>query len=278
MRILTLPGGMDPCEFLRQHGAEEFQQRLAQAIDALEHRILVSTEGLDPVTQPDRAHRALEEILQTMAAAPRLQLGMNESTRLREQQMLARLARQFHVDESFVRSRLTELRSRSRSRSQASPASPPRQAEMSPHESELFEIMALHPEMAREAIASLDCDALGSENARALWILFERAVDENLELGFDQILTVAEDISLKSLLVHLVEVAQQKAEHAAEAPEQRLNGLIEYFEKQREERAQRAALAALEKRDYDEEEEVRILEQLIQQQRGRQGIPAPTDG
>ncbi len=278
LRILTLPEGLDPCDFLRQQGKDAFCRLVAGAVDALEHKLTVATENLDPVTQPDRAHRALEGILQTLAAAPRLQAGMSESTRLREQQMLARLARQFHVDESAVRARLIELRSNQKSRLTANVAKTANRAELTPHESELFEIMAVHADLARRALAAIDPAAMTTENARALWALFEQTARQDVELEFSQILTVAEDASLKSLLVHLMERAQDKAQDAAEAAEDRLNGLIRDFEKQRQELDQRATLAALEKRDYDEEEEVRLLEKLIEQQRGRQGIPAPTDG
>jgi DNA primase len=279
LRILTLPDGLDPCDFLRHQGAEAFGQLLEQAVDALDHRLIVATENLDPVTQPDQAHRALEEILRTLAAAPRLNAGANESTRLREQQMLARLAREFHVDESTIRARLQELRSTAKRTPTAVQGTKSTSGKgLTPHESELFEIMALHPDLARRALAAIDAGALSSESARSVWELFERAARENVELEFEQVLTVAEDVSLKNLLVNLVDRAQDKAEHAAEAAEERLSGLIHDFEKRREELSQRAALAALEKRDYDEEEEVRILEKLIEQQRGRQGIPAPTDG
>ena len=56
-----------------------------------------------------------------MANAPRLAGVSDESLRLREQQLLVRLARQFHVDENTLRARLRELRKPTR-RATAKPA------------------------------------------------------------------------------------------------------------------------------------------------------------
>ena len=107
---LTLPAGLDPCDFLRNEGAEAFARLLQQAVDALEHKIRVATRGIDPVRNPTQAHRALEDILGTLAAAPELSRAGGGSSQLRRQQMLARLAHEFHVDEQALRQRLLRLR------------------------------------------------------------------------------------------------------------------------------------------------------------------------
>ena len=62
---------------------------------------------------------------------------------------MARLTRTFHVDETAIRARLLELRSGSRRQREAQLAQSSRGAAMTPHETELFEIMALHPDLAR---------------------------------------------------------------------------------------------------------------------------------
>jgi len=45
-----------------------------------------------------------------------------------------------------------------------------------------------------------------------------------------------------------------------------------------EKTTQRRTLAALQQDDYDEEEALEILQRIIQNERDRQGISAPTDG
>ncbi len=103
LQILTLPSGLDPCDFIHQQGADAFRQLLRGAVDALEHKVRTVTAGLDIVSDPDRAHRGLDDILRTMAGAPAPSHMAAESMRLREQQMLVRLAQRFHVDEATLR-------------------------------------------------------------------------------------------------------------------------------------------------------------------------------
>ena len=63
--------------------------------------------------------------------------------------MLARLARQFHVDETALRTRLTELRQVSR-RPQKTSAAIEHQTKLTPEECELFEILVLQPARATD--------------------------------------------------------------------------------------------------------------------------------
>ena len=39
LRIVTLPDGLDPADFLLQRGADAFRQFLDGAVDALEHKL-----------------------------------------------------------------------------------------------------------------------------------------------------------------------------------------------------------------------------------------------
>ncbi len=107
------------------------------------------------------AHRALEEILRTMANAPRLAGVSDESLRLREQQLLVRLARQFHVDESTLRARLRELRKPAR-HATAKPVPLDQSPGLLPIEQELFEILLSHPELVDQALESIELAQLTS--------------------------------------------------------------------------------------------------------------------
>ena len=99
LRIVTLPGGLDPCDYLMQNGREDFEQRIAQAPDALDHKIRIATDGVDLSRDTHRANRALEEILATLAKSPGGGVDAGQ-TRLRQQQVLSRLSREFRVDEA----------------------------------------------------------------------------------------------------------------------------------------------------------------------------------
>ena len=80
---------------------------LTEAVDALEHKIRTVTKGM--VTASDtliKANVAVEKILDTLSRAPHPTHGTSSAAVLREQQVLARLAREFHVPETTLRSRL----------------------------------------------------------------------------------------------------------------------------------------------------------------------------
>ena len=67
LRILTLPEGVDPCDFIATHGSDPFRALLATAVDALEHKFKVVTNGLDTLTDTHRASQAAEQLLATLA-------------------------------------------------------------------------------------------------------------------------------------------------------------------------------------------------------------------
>jgi DNA primase len=279
LRILTLPDGLDPCDFLRERGRAAFDALLADAVDALEHKVRTVTAGLDLLRDVDRAHRALEEILRTMANAPRAVGVSDESLRLREQHLLARLARQFHVEETTLRARLVELRKPKPSRyAAAKPAPAAPSPGLLPIEQELFEILLSYPQLAAQALESIDAVHLRSSQAQELWTLYVRAHGEGIACEPDHVLTLAEDAELKSLVVSLHELACRKAPLASLDAEQRLHAVVRDFQFQQQRTAQRQVLANMEKREYDDKEELAVLQKFIEQERNRQGISAPTDG
>ncbi len=280
LRILTLPSGLDPCDFVRAQGADAFRALLTEAVDALEHKSRTVTAGLDIVNDPDRAHRALEEILRTMANAPRPSSVASQSLRLREQQMLVRLARQFHVEETSLRARLLELQEQRKKRPAARQPveTPPVLAPLSPTELELFQILLAHPDLAETGLEVIQSEQLTSSLAASLWRLYQHVQQQQHGFEFEQIMTVAENPMIKNTLVQLYEGACGKAKVALEDAENRLHGLVRDFCFQRERTAQRQSLAALQQSDCDEEEELKVLERIIQNERNRQGISAPTDG
>lgn len=122
LRVLTLPEGLDPCDFFLEHGADPFRLLLDGAVDAMQHKIRVATQGIDLVNDTHAANRALEEILATLAKTPKLQVGAGSDTTLREQQLLTMLARKFGVPDGDLRARLKDLRSKAQRTVAAKPA------------------------------------------------------------------------------------------------------------------------------------------------------------
>jgi len=116
LRILTLPEGLDPCDFIASQGSEAFRQLLRGAVDALEHKFHSVTHGLDLSTDTHRAAEAVEQVLATLAQLRPASRDAASPTLLREQQMLGRIARQFRLPEEQLRNRMTALRRARQSR------------------------------------------------------------------------------------------------------------------------------------------------------------------
>ena len=225
LRILTLPGGLDPCDFIHQHGADAFGRLLDGAVDALEHKFQCATHGVDVVADPDRAHRALEDIMRTLAQAPNAVGAATQSSRLREQQMLVRLAHQFHVEEGALRARLEELRRvRDRRKTSTRPTEPGQPLE--PREMELFQVLLSHPDLASVALAQIETQQLATPLAIQLWQLYQQSAGEGNGFEFEELMTLAEDALLKTVLVQLHDDACSRAAAALEDADQRLQGLI----------------------------------------------------
>jgi DNA primase len=284
LRILTLPDELDPCDFLLQHGAEPFQALLAGAVDALEHKVRVATRGIQLTQDTHRANLALEDILATIAKAPQSAMTTPAEKRLREQQLLARLARQFGVAESEIRSRLNDLRRPTSSGVAASkPAAapsepPPRVRDFNPREIELLEILLVHPELVAQAVGEIEIGQLKSAPVRVIYHAFHSLLDAGRTPDFGNALTALDDSNLKNILVELDERAHAKAPEAQEDARARLQGLINHFRQELEARDQQQKLAALEAKHLSEQEELAALQHLIAQERNRQGISAPMDG
>jgi DNA primase len=220
LRILTLPDDLDPCDFLLQRGAESFHEMLAGAIDALEHKFRVATRGIHLTQDTHRANLALEDILGTIAKAPRLITEATTETRLREQQLLARLARQFSVAEAEIRARLNDLRRKSTggpqpARAAAAAAKPVSKVrDFDPREIELIEILLVHTELVAAAVCEIETGQLKSEAVRTIYHTFHSLYDARRTPDFGNVLTALEDSHLKNILVELDERAHAKADEA----------------------------------------------------------------
>jgi DNA primase len=283
LRILTLPEGLDPCDFLSQNGPDAFRALLDTAVDALEHKTRVATAGIDLVKDTHKANLALEDILSTIAKAPQ-KGGGDPELRLREQQILSRLARQFSLPEREMRSRLNDLRRRTTQRpapvsdSARHTQTGPKVRQLDPREIELLEILILHPEFVDETIREIEIGQLNSEVVKELYKTIHGIHDAGRTPDFGNVLTVLENPHLKNIWVELDERAHAKAATALTEAHARLQGLIADFRYATLTQDRRRTLAALEEKSLDEQQEQAALEALIAQERNRQGISAPTDG
>jgi DNA primase len=286
LRILTLPDELDPAEFMEERGGEAFRTLLAGAIDALEHKIQIATRGIDLARDTHRANLALEQILNTIARGT--EENVADAGNLRAKQLIARLARQFGLDENDVRSRFNAIR---RSKVQ-SPKSRDEQTEdaqrpwtldlgrwtLSPDETELLEILVLHPELAPTALTDVADDDLTSSPARNIFQTYRQLEEGGSSLDFNSVLSEIEDPQLKHVLVQIDDLAHEKSPKAILAGPERLRTVVRHFHQRHELREIRQTEAALQERTFSEQEELSVLQQMIAAKRRQQGIHAPTEG
>ncbi len=281
LRIVTLPENMDPCEFIQQQGPAALQQLTATATDALAYKIRLETEGIDILRDVHAANRALENILKTIARAPRLQANTTTELRLREQQMLNRLSREFRIQEDEIRQRLTVLRRSNPQRVETRPADSEittRNTPIDAWEQELLEILVQQPDLVAVASKSIRPEQLQDDATKTIYAMLCQFHENGVIPQFDRMITHLEQPTLKSLLVDLDERSRLKAEKATEDPATRLAGLIQSFHHRKEDDERRQTLAALQDDSKTEQEKLELLQQLYEKKRSRQCNFASTDG
>lgn len=285
LRILTLPDGLDPADFVLARGGEAFRALLPAAIDGIEHKIAVETAGIDVIRDTLRAGRALENILQVVARAPRPPYATPEFIRLREQQIVSRLARQFQLPEADLRARLSEMRRAQRpatSSAASDDASVPsrgyRAADLDRCEAELLEILTQHPQLVEKAELEIAVDDITSRPAKAIYGTFCRLAQQGEIPEFGRVMAAIEDAAVKNLLVELDERASAKASHATEDGFSQLQSVCRVIRDRREQTQRRAHLAALEDRRIDPSEKLAAFQQLLDSKRNKLGISESTDG
>jgi DNA primase len=287
LRILVLPEGLDPADFVLTRGGDAFKSLLPTAVDGIDHRISVETAGIDLVRDTFRANRALENILQFVARAPRAAAATPESIRLRATQIVTRLARDFQLDAADLRARLNELR-----RGERSPTAPPattdetatqvhqnlRAADLDHCERELIEILTQHPDLTEKAALEVAVDGFQSLAARQIYGVFVQLAQDGSVPEFGRVLAAIDDPALKSLLVELDERASAKAAHALEDGFAQLASVCKVLRDREQQLQRRAKLAALQDGRVDAAEQNATFLQLFAAKREQQGISDSTDG
>ena len=283
LRILTLPNNLDPCDFVLEYGNEAFSGLLPSAIDGFDHKVRVETAGIDVIRDTLRANLALESLLSTIASAPRPQSTTTEFIRLREQQYLMRLARDFQLPEGHLRARLNELRKLQKSSNNEVAVIAPmsnnlRATDLDKCESELLEILTQQPALTEKAELDIPVETIESLSARLIYGTFCRLAREGETLEFGRVLAAIEDPALKSLLVELDERASAKSSHAIEDGFSQLAAVVRKLRDRQQLPERRAQLAALQDGRIDTAEQLVTFQQLLSNKRHKLGISEPTDG
>lgn len=303
LRILTLPEDLDPCDYLTKYGGDELRKQIAGALDALEFKINHVCQGFDPLVDTHRANAALEDILGTMSKVSRETLFTNDTARLRQDQFIARLSREFGIERSELKSRIESIRQQSADRAKqrmqfsaaqnlvANPAAASvstgsaqkeqldapkpvivRYSELSAIEIELFELMALYEHIVPIAIERFPVSNLSSDTAKKI---FQTYLDLELAgnaLNFESVLSAVEDAGVKSVLVSIEDHASRKAEMAKMTADERLHSLCDRLSGHEDRAYRRQQISILERKQVDEQTELDLLNQIVSQARAKHGL------
>jgi DNA primase len=276
LRILVLPGNSDPCDFLVAHGSEAFGRMLAGAVDALEYKIRMATKGLDPRVDTHRVSVALEEVLSTLARAPRLAGTSSTAVRLREEQILARLAGRFHVPEEGLRGRLTALRRdvRRLHRSAETPSVGVSRLALDPWDRELLELILRRPGWVAQIATEVAVEDLQSPSCRTIYSACLRLTQSGTTPDFKRLMLELEDPDLRNLLTQVDEQCRAKCDSDADLE---LKQALESYRRRKEDGQYRRRIAALQE-EASEDVQAAAFDQLIASLRPRHRRSDPTDG
>ncbi len=277
LRVLTLPDDLDPCDFLLKRGASSFADLVAGAADALEHAYRVATAGIDLHRDVHAASQALEQLLATIAKAPRLRSDTTMDDRLREQKFLQRLAFEFRLPEEQLRARLTQLRQKRpplRSAPTADSSTASTAQSIDPCEQEVIEILLQFPAAFEKISQSVAAEQFTSAACRTVFAKCLELAAGGASPNFDRLLLEFDDPQIKTLLIAADEQGRLKANSEFDI---RIRDVLARFRQRQEEPTRRAQKAALQT-TTDPDAKLAILLEIQQRERIRQGISGPTDG
>ena len=262
LRMVTLPDGLDPADFLIQRGPEAFNELIETSPDALDFCVARETHGIDLANETLRAAPALQRILATMAKAPRPREDTPAVFRLREQQTVGRLARMFRVEEATLRESLQEERQKTTSRLEpVATATPPSKQRLHGWEHELLMLLIRTPDAIGAVIEKISPDDMRTEMGRAFLELYQRLEVEGKLADFRCMMDATEDAEQKNVLAELADEADRLH---VDDPDAHLNDMLARFETRRQEQSRRRHIAELDSGTLQDQEEKESLIKLFE--------------
>ncbi|MDA0918730.1 MAG: DNA primase [Planctomycetota bacterium] len=219
LRVLTLPEGADPDDYLKQNGTEAFQNLVDKAPEAWEFRFNyeVTKHGLDSINSRETV---VTEMLNLLAGASDLQGSAREDI------ILGRLAPRLQLTEGAIRNQLQRIRSGSRPQQfQTKPAHEEQPAVVQEErievhrrplskndrmECELLEILLTEPELAEQTRQEIGVDDFLNPHLRELLQIVYDVVELGEVPSFERVTLEMERNELKGMTVWLADQAREK--------------------------------------------------------------------
>ncbi len=292
LRILTLPDGTDPADYLAAHGADAFQDLVSSAPDALDHKLSRLTTGIDITRDTHAVTSAIDSMLGVIAKGSR-------AGTLRTDQMMLRMARTFGIGTERLTDRLKQIRAQNQRR-QVTRAGISGVREFDPNQAfaesaestdqvsrpaaqnvtfapqplegidrELFETFIESPEVAAVAVEAIDPDWLESITAKMLLSAYQDLELAGRELDVDSVLLILENEYLKNQVVSLESRVRQRQGKSIQTAEERYSAIMQRY-RERESAAEKTRqIAKLETASLGPEEEDALLKELFEAERAR---------
>lgn len=216
LRVLTLPSGKDPDEYLKNHSADSLRELIKRAPEAWEFRLNweIRKHGRDSINSRELI---LTEMLKLLASIPKFEGSPREAI------VLGRIASKLRLGEPEIRAQLQRVRSEQapqsfRPISRDKPAEPQRvitfyRRPLSKDDKldvELLEILLVRPELAVRTRTQIGEDDVLNPDLRELLQIMYDLVDHEEVPTFERIMLQMEKNELKSLLVWLENQARLK--------------------------------------------------------------------
>jgi len=300
LRVVTLPAGYDPADYLVKHGGQALGKLIVEtSADAYEYarRIFAAEEAREGV---HASSRALERILRTMAKAPVLSAI---SSPLREALILQRLAAEFNVAETVLRQQLALLRERSGGKGRVgsgasgmggvpgtAAASPAKAANFAGRKAgglttggtsghsaawnwrwqqELLEILLAAPRLVSVAAQHIRPEEFSSEVHRRIYEAMCDLWAAESDLGLDRLMVYSDDPSVHAVLVELDQAVTEKR---LASPEEALASFLAVYRQRQVEAQLPQEAARLHQEDLAEAEQLEILQRMVQIRRQLQNL------
>jgi len=310
VRVLSLPAGLDPCDFLLREGADAFRSLVDGAVDPLAFVLERAGDHFD-FDSIEGARRAAEWTLGAFARIPSQTSG---GLNLKVDRALDTLAHRLRIPTEHLKRRLGELRRAAAKRAPASEPGPgaspsatgagtgaepaaaaPSASElyraMDPVDRELIEIVVNHPEVVGRIIARVTSGMLRDAAAGAILDAAYEIHGEGESPSARALAARLEEAAGPGALVaHLEHVGAggadpQPLDDGSAAPggwEERLDGVLERLAQRDHQERVKLVKQALEETDrFAEPDEHRALQleyrRLLTQRAGtKQSRPDPT--
>ena len=254
LAIAQLPAGLDPCDFVRTHGREAFEQVLTQAVDALEYKL---RQELTPTALATLAGRrqAVERVLQVLA---RLPARGSHATQVKRELAIAQLARRTGANEITLWRRLQELYRQSH-RVPGDPEEPPvRQVAVDPLERQLLEILLAEPTLIHQVRSALPLPEIQHRGLRLVLTRMYRLAEAGLQPTVDRLRQeFADRPRLGEYLLRLHDRGQ-----LLQNRDQWLQALLAAFQERRSQRLREQVQAQLRSLDSDAPPPTELLRQI----------------